>query len=261
MVVTYNEVIFTIDDKTNSLIRMRRSRKSRVSEVFIPHNFPTGERIDYLAEEFCEDSFDKVIIDEEIRILANAFQRALVNEVVWPKSDEIIPTCCFYNSNVEKVTNIEHVTRIGAAAFYGSDIEEFVWPSGCFEIPTKCFRFSSLKKLLNIDHVTKIGPSVFTFCEMDNFVWPSNCLTVPRECFLGNILTSVTNTGSITAIETNAFCLHQDTGREFSIDLSRNAITLIEEGAFAYCNPENIVMPFYMSENDKKRAFNIISMD
>lgn len=261
MVVTHNEVIFTIDDETNSLIRMRRSRESRVLEVFIPHNFPTGERIDYLAEEFCEESFDKVIIDEGIRISANAFQRALINEVVWPKSCKTIPTCCFYNSNVEKVTNIEHVTKIGAAAFYGSDIEEFIWPSGCFEIPAKCFRSSCLKKLLNIDHITKIGPSVFTFCEMDNFVWPSNCPTVPRECFLGTLLTSITNTECIKNIEINAFCLYQGTDPEFSIDLSENAITLIEEGAFAYCNPENIVMPFYMSEDNKKRAFNIISMD
>ena len=258
--ITHNRVVFTIDDETDSLMSIRVIGAYFVSEVFIPHFLPGGERIKYLSNDFCNDCFDKVIIDNGIQVNASAFRNAAVTEVVW-NDCAVIPSCCFLNSSVKKVTNIKDVTKIGPSAFEGSAAEEFIWPSGCLKIPIKCFKSSSLKRISNINHITSIDSEAFAFSRIEDIVWPSKCPTVPRQCFIGTPLSKISNTDCIEEVRTNAFCLYFITNPEFSIDLSKNMVTIIEEGAFAYCKHKDIIMPYYISEEDKEKAFCVVDED
>lgn len=255
--VVYNGLIFTIYTPQHSLIEITRNDElcsETIPELFIPHFLPTGERIDYLSKCFCGLPVDKVVIDDGILVEDRAFYKAKIKEVVWPKSCTAIPNSCFMESFVEKVSNIEDVTKIGLGAFVKSEVAEFVWPSGCTVIPQGCFMSSPLTKISNIDHVVTIKAYAFECCDFESFVWPSNCPIVPVQCFSGNPLKSISNITNISVIKTNAFGHLRG---DFSVDLSGSAITQMEVGAFSCCDPDNIVMPYYVSESDKENALRV----
>lgn len=253
--INYQGVTFKIDDKHQLSKLYIRAGQKEPTEVFIPRYLPTGDRIDYLTYEFCDVKAEKIIIDDDIQVKKHAFFQSEVKEVVWPKGCTEIPDYCFLNSYVERVTNIQDVTKIGAGAFYGSCVEEITWPSGCSTIPQACFRSTNLRKITNIDHVTVIKASAFDHCKLESFVWPSNCPIVPVQCFEENPLKSISNMENVTTIRHSAFCMPSAYGLGFSVDLSKTLITQIEKGAFLYCKPENIIMPYYLPDDDREQAF------
>ena len=253
--VAYENVIFDIETDNNSLYKMFNNSEGKPN-VFIPHILPEGDRIDTLTDEFTNDWFHRITIDDDITVQDHAFYFAHVKEVVWPTNCTTIPTGCFLNSDIEKITNIQNVTQIEEAAFKGTSITEFEWPSGCTEIPWRCFGTSSIERLLNTDNITQVGEYAFEFCRIGQFKWPSKCRVIPKGCFFSCPIKSITNIENVLFIGSEAF---RSVDPSFSVDLSQTMVSEIEQGAFLFCKKSNIVMPYYISEEKANMAFRMSS--
>lgn len=244
--VTYGGIVFKIESKDNSLVKMFKEKSgSIISEVFIPHIFPSGERIDFLEEMFNFNNWlDKVVIDDDITVRNKAFREAHIKEIVWPANCTTIPSYCFLDSDVEKVTNTHNVTEIEECAFKWTKISEFDWPPGCQTIPKECFLLSAIKKLSNTNHITEVGQRAFASCNIRQFEWPPMCKKIPAGCFQDSSLKGISNIENIEIIDVEAF---SNVSPEFSVDLSQTPLIGVGKGAFAFCDEANIALPYYTS--------------
>lgn len=184
---TYNGVDFKIVD--NKLVRMEHKGKKRV-DVFIPHKFPTGEVITSIGSGFCGfkcGSYNKIVVDDNISVIdEGAFKRSAVNEVVWPASCCCIPRNCFNDSDIRKLSNIEHITSIGERAFMWSRIPFISWPQNCTVIPEACFCKSSLEEIVGLGVVERIDNLAFARTSLSKPIDLSGCiaLRLSKSAFL-----------------------------------------------------------------------------
>lgn len=193
VLITYNGVNFTISD--GKLIEMKHSGKA--VDVFIPHKLPTGHSIIALGEKFCESSYgsyDKIVVDNDISIVEEgAFMHSAVKEVVWPASCCCIPRNCFNRSDVQKLSNIEHVVSIGERAFMWSDLSFMSWPKNCTVVPEACFCKSSLEEIVGLGVVEHIDKLAFARVKLSKPIDLSGCtvLTLSESAFLKQDLQKV----------------------------------------------------------------------
>ena len=204
--IVQDGVKFILDDERHALIKMIKDR--HIKEVFIPHELESGDKIDYLNHDFCQQGeYSKITIDEGIKVRRQAFYQADVSKVVWNLSNRIIPSECFNSSNIKEIENIDNVTRIDDNAFANSEIREFKWPTHCPIIPHHCFAGSPLCKISNISNVQEISFAAFI-----------------------------------------------RTSPEFVLDLSETGSCMFQEGALEGLNADNIIFPYYTSEEEMKKA-------
>lgn len=174
-------VDFIIDDQ-GVLLRMVNTGERR--NITIPDRFKSGDEIKSIANNFCAGRFGHVVISDKITDISyRAFMMANVFEVKWSKGCKKIPECCFSESTLEAITNIEDVEEIGIAAFRGCLKGEFIWPDKCKRIPSECFSESGITTISNIDNVENVGPTAFAGSKLESIKWPSKCKTIPSHCF------------------------------------------------------------------------------
>lgn len=114
-VLTLNSITYEIDNN-NTLVKM--SNSGGKCDVFIPHKFYTGERIDHIGRSFCRGVYSKISISPDITdIQTGAFSYAFVDKVRWSSSCLVIPNRCFYFSTLINLDNISNVVQIGDSAF------------------------------------------------------------------------------------------------------------------------------------------------
>lgn len=225
------------------------------SEAYIPQALYSGEdmvEIKSIGPSFVSGRFSKITISNAIEVVNDfAFMNAHVGTVVWSKGCKTIPAHCFSASTIERISNIEDVTKIKCNAFDYSYITHFDWPAGCKEIPVCCFSKSALKVISNIDNVTKIGRGAFSGCDIKRFKWPSGCDTIPDECFFFSKLQSISNVEHVTRLGKESFshCKLK------SLDMSNLAISDIGAHSFAGILPDNITLPYYFSKDDCELMF------
>ena len=205
--IEHDGVAFFIDERKETLVKMCCAKT--YADVFIPHEFPNGQKITVLGNRFClrcNGVYGTIPIDDRIKnVYPNAFENASVVKVVWPSSCHIIPEKCFFGSNIRGITNIEHVETIETGAFSNSCILEINWPTKCHKIPKYCFSNSDIKKITNIENVTNIEKGAFTLTAIEEFTWPSGCHVIPTDCFLGSSLRTLKNISEVTSIWPGAF--------------------------------------------------------
>lgn len=242
--IIYNRMKFVLDgDLLVEIINPFTDRR----DVFIPHQFPSGEEINDIGNNFirgAKEGLHKVTIDNRISMIYPfAFQDANVDEVVWPASCLEIPQGCFECSSVCKVSNIDNVVRIKDAAFHRSDIKSIVWPSKCKVIPRACFSLSKLESISNIEHVAFIEMDAFSGSSIVEFEWPSECKRIPSCCFHRSHLKKITNLSGVTFI---GRCAFNDTYLSEPIDLSESCCILAEPCAFGGLDERSVILPYYM---------------
>lgn len=132
--------------------------------IEIPCTTPYGETISSIGRDCFKrsGSCNKLILPPTVSVVhKDAFYDSAVKEVVWSSGCSTIPKGCFYNSLIERISNIDHVAVIGDFAFTSSCIKDFVWPNKCRTIPTGCFSNSKLESISNICHVLEISALAF----------------------------------------------------------------------------------------------------
>lgn len=215
-------------------------------DIEVPKIFPQGFTLINIPSFFASGSYGKISFDADIRSAEPyAFGGCFAREVVWPEDCLEIPSHCFDNCRISKISNIEKVEKIGASAFNSSNLEEIVWPGGCDTIPDACFYNSSIKRIYNAEHVTAIGHSAFSCSSIESFHWPSGCNEIPKCCFAGSQLKSITNIDHVASIGRVAFA---DCRELCHLDLSA-LICNIECNAFKGVDSQNITLPYYESRN------------
>lgn len=232
-------------------------RLGNVQEIIIPDVFPeNGLSVTAVGKTFCRDKFPKITLPNTInRFCRNAFSGACAEEIVWPSNCYSIPDSCFLNSEIKRISNIDHVTDVGNSAFADSKIEEITWPSNCRTIPKKCFCNSSLASIDNIENVEAISFGAFKRTKIKYFVWPSKCYEIPDECFQGSLIENISNIDNITYIGDAAFCVASNVNQ---IDLSNIQINYIGSCAFYGIDQDKVIFPYYTSDDVREDAFSLI---
>ena len=182
--IEYNGLIFNIGLEDHALLNLcKKDHEAEISEIFIPHELPSGDRIDFLDEYVIQDDhFNKVTVDEGINLRPYAFSWADIDEVVLPLTCEIIPEYCFLDSKVKRVSGVDNVAIIEKSAFMRSKIQSFRWPDSCSVIPSYCFYTSCLSIITNLEHVTCVCESAFAFSNPLLEADFSNCICSIGSC-------------------------------------------------------------------------------
>ena len=247
----YNGVCFGVDK--SGALRSLTAKEYWVDDVYIPHILPDGTKINALGDDFVEDRFNKIVVDDEIAsVFPSAFSNSVVREVHWPSSCRTIPEFCFSHSSVLILSNIDGVTSIGDAAFYYSGIQEFNWPANCEKVPDSCFAWAELKEITNMHNVNDICSAAFANTALVDFIWPSGCEQIPPHCFRGCVnLEHVYNIGCISRIGERAF---DGTKSIEKIDLSLTTC-FIDDYAFLGIPRERVTVPYYIEDRDSFYSF------
>ena len=210
---------FVVHDSLLVRVDVLESVPEEIEEITIPHSTPSGniiERIDKcyslfakLKEKGCK-TVNRLVIEEGIRYVnPSAFSNIniLIKCVVWPKTCITIPYCCFYNSNIECVENIQDVIGgIGRKAFQCSGLRTITWPPKCKTISDSCFKGSKLEAIYGIERVTRIEKNAFKGTNIQNFSWPINCSDVRENVFESCLnLRSVTFNSKVLTVDLSAF--------------------------------------------------------
>lgn len=229
--------------------------KGERREAYIPSGIPSDNdfiQIKAIGNRCFHGWFSKITISDSIDCVnEGAFERARVPIVSWSKSCKRIPPYCFEDCSIEKISNIENVTKVGSHAFYMSGIQKITWPDECSHIPYMCFGNSCLKSISNIDDVATIGIGAFSGCNIQKIKWPTNCKEIPMNCFRRSELREITNIDNIVEIGLYAFA----SSRIKYLNLSNASVININSGAFSGIEPSKIAFPYYFSEDAIGFAF------
>lgn len=119
--------------------------------------------ISAIARRFWVSGYcEKIVIPSSVTdVNSEAFKDSFVKEVVWSSNCYKIPDECFFYSDIETISNINHVNKVERDAFSHSNLKEIVWPSGCNVIPKACFQYSSLARVANVQHISVIEEDAF----------------------------------------------------------------------------------------------------
>lgn len=246
----YDSLRFAVND--GMILTMENMDYETPKSVTLPVITPDGENINSLGTSFCIGKFKEIIVPDEIRTAAaGAFSYTLVDNVIWSKNCKVIPDRCFYGSYISSISNIQDVVEISTAAFASSKIQEVVWPNNCFTIPARCFYGSCISKVGNIDRVSSILFDAFEGSHIKSIEWPSACCTVPKLCFANSRLKEISNVSSITDIEYGAFA----NSKVKYLDLSSLLSLRIGVKAFSGLSPQNIILPYYFTDDDNLDLF------
>ena len=128
---------------------------------------------------------------------------------------------------------------------------DFIWPKSCNAIPGDCFDSSGIKTIQDIEDVSYVGAGAFAHSAIEEITWPKNCTEIPSSCFYRSSLKKFPQIDNISTIGLMAFCGIKPTTK---IDMSNSSILSIEFAAFAEIDKENIIFPYYMSEEEVKTA-------
>lgn len=247
-----DNVYFLVEGHTLALMRAPKGKGDKPADAIIPTRTPQGRTITSIGPSCCEGHFNKIVLSDRITsVEPKAFAYSPIDTVVWSENCKTISEECFAHSHIKKISNIHNVTEIGRSAFMGADIEVFNWPDGCSTIPAKCFYASTIKTIRNIKHVSDISEKAFAISGIEEFVWPSGCPAVPERCFAFSNLKSISNIDNVTEIGAGAFA----TSQLDKLDLSSLLGLHMAPGAFEGIEPQKVLFPYYISDDDLDYAF------
>lgn len=280
-------VIFHVDG--NKLIKLE-ARKNQIKEIIVPHEFP----FDYpkriidsirdckISKPFFLKDFNKsvnriVLSDGITQVDEKAFYQTHFKEVVWPATCCEIPKDCFADSDLKTISGIDNVSSIGEHAFAYSKLRSIEISKNVSEIKLGAFQNTPLSNIVfkgeikkigayAFNHVflddiiipdscSEIGNGAFAYCEcLESVTWPASCRVVPSECFVGcrklrQLLPGFKDIFSIS------FMAFSDTPRLTNIDLSDTIVNYIGPGAFGGKNPNAVLAPYFVSDEQFEDSF------
>ena len=172
-----------------------------------------------------------------------AFQLALVDELVLPNTISVLMSECFLSAFITTLTVPPLVTVLPTNAFaqiqpaYNSETGEelpinIILPQNLTKIEAHCFDGAQIKQIAIPDTVAEIGENAFNYCDqLASITLPSGLQKISNRMLAGCMsLTSIAIPASITEISSQAFASSGLT----SITIP-STVTTLGSGAFADC--------------------------